>query len=143
MNTSKDIAQLASYGIGIVAALWALWTYHVNSRRERARWAVQPYEEICEADRYKDIRNTLDEETETDEIRKLATNEPSAFTDYLNFFELVAILAKNKQLSRGGVLDFFDYYLRCLSRHPSVKKYIDTPAKGFQHLSEFLKGLHT
>ena len=63
------------------------------------------------------------------------------FTDYLNFFELVAVLADNKQLSNDDVLDFFDYYLRCLRRHPAVMAYIDKQANGFQHLSGFLSKL--
>src|SRR5271157_3785132 len=135
----KDTAQFLSYLVGIFAAAWAAWTYRSNSRRERAKWAVQLYEKFYETERYKRMRQLFDQEVETDGIRDTVEAEGADFTDYLNFFELVAVLARNKQLSRKNVLDVFDYYLQCLRRHPSVKGYIDADKKnGFQHLKALI-----
>jgi len=118
--------------------LLAVRTYRSNSRREPAKWAVQLYEKFYEADRYKVMRDQLDCASETDDIRDIVEKQAAAFTDYLNFFELVAVLEDNKQLSRDDVLDFFDYYLQCLKRHGPVMEYINTPANGFQHLRNLL-----
>jgi len=77
----KDIAQLASYLTGIGAALLAVFTYVGNSRRERAKWAVQLFEKFYEAERYKEVREKLDCVSETDEVRELRqTGRPCSLT---------------------------------------------------------------
>ena len=37
----KDAAQTISYIVAVLAAVIAVFTYYTNSRRERAKWAVQ------------------------------------------------------------------------------------------------------
>lgn len=143
----KEVAQAISYVVGIVGAILAVTTYRSNSQRERARWAVQLYEKFFEGQLYKGIREALDREPSFDKqvlarIGNLAANEPTAtFTDYLNFCELVSFLSETKQLSRSDVLKLFDYYLRCLTRHPEVLDYINAEDNGFEQLSRFLRTL--
>jgi hypothetical protein len=143
VTTWKNIAQLASYAVGIVATVLAVWTYRSNSRRERAKWAVQLYEKFYETELYKEMRDQLDCAPESEEVGKIVKAESFAFTDFLGFFELVAVLVDNKQLSKKDVLDLFDYYLGCLRRHSAVAVYIDDPAHGFEHLSRFLRETRT
>lgn len=116
----------------------ALWTYRINSRRERAKWAVQLFEKFYETDTYKVIRNELDCENDADGVKQLVTKEPGEFTDYLNFFEMVSFLADTKQLSEKDVLSLFRYYLRCLKRHPVVIEYLNKEDRDFEQLSKFL-----
>ena len=139
LDAWKDAAQLASYAVGIIAAVLAVWTYRSNSRRERAKWAVQLYEKFYETELYKEMRNKLDCPADSKEVIDIVRQESFAFTDLLGFFELVAVLADNKQLSKRDVLDLFDYYLRCLGRHAAVVSYINEPVNGFEHLSRFLR----
>lgn len=134
----KAIAQLASYCVGIFAALGALLTYRGNSQRERAKWAVQLYDKFYETEHYKQIRDKLDCAADSTDVLGLVTQEPPAFTDYLNFFEMVTFLAETKQLSKMDVLRLFQYYLHCLKQHTVVMKYLNDKDKGFEQLSGFL-----
>ena len=65
------------------------------------------------------------------------TDEPSEFTDYLNFFEFVAVLEKSGQLKSNEIEDLFHYYLDCLEKSPKIREYL--AAKGYEHLGEFLR----
>jgi hypothetical protein len=133
----KDAAQTVSYIIGILAAAGAAWTYHTNSQRERAKWAVQLYEKFYEEDRYRNMREVFDCDPNSAQVADVVGQESTAFTDYLNFFELVGFLVQTKQLRKTDVVDLFQYYLGCLSRHDRVVGYIGT--HGFEQLDRFLK----
>jgi hypothetical protein len=43
-------------------------------------------------------------------VVKLVSEEPFEFTDYLNFFEFVAVLWKSGQLKPDEIEDLFRYY---------------------------------
>lgn len=144
LGSWKDAAQTISYVVGIIVAILAICTYRSNAQRERARWAVQLYEKFFEADQYKPVRESLDIEPtsakkeDIEAVAALVRDEPAAFTDYLNFFEMVALLAETKQLSQPDVVKLFDYYLGCLKRHPDVLRYVQNKDKGFEQLSRLL-----
>ena len=134
----KDGAQIVSYLVGAGAAWFAWRTYQANSRRESAKWAVQLYEKFYEQESYREIREALDCDAGGTEVEKLVLEESAKFTDYLNFFELVCFLAQTKQITTSNVTTLFDYYLKCLKRHPSVIGYINKPDHGFEQLREYL-----
>ena len=134
----KAVAEILSCGVAVVTAIGALITYRGNSRRERAKWAVQLYEKFYEAADYKRIRDELDCTANSAKVTDIVNRESPAFTDYLNFFELVAFLASDKQLSESDVLGLFQYYLHCLKRHNAVIKYVNDKDKGFEQLRGFL-----
>ncbi|HUY81395.1 MAG TPA: hypothetical protein VMU92_06695 [Acidobacteriaceae bacterium] len=132
--------QFLYYCVAIIAAIVALWTYRSNSRRERAKWAVQLYDKFYETDHYKPIREKLDCGPDTAaDVVQLATQESPEFTDYLNFFEMVSYLAKSKQLSKNDVLSLFQYYLQCLKKHDAVMTYLNNKENGFEQLRKFLR----
>ena len=134
----QSIAQPTYYTVGVFAAIFAVRTYRKNSKLERARWAVQLYEKFYEAHQYTKVRDTLDCDADVESVQELVSQEESEFTDYLNFFELVAFLAYTHQLSRDDVLRLFQYYMSCLKRHSVVMKYINDRTKGFEQLRSFL-----
>jgi hypothetical protein len=113
-----------------IAAIGAFLTYLSNSRRERAKWAVQLFDKFFEEERYKQVRDTLDCPPDAIQVQEMVDKESSEFTDYLNFFELTTILAKTKQISRKDLLRLFQYYLRCLQKHSAVLKYVNAKEKG-------------
>jgi uncharacterized protein YdiU (UPF0061 family) len=135
----KAIVQLVSYLVAALAALGALLTYRSNSRRERAKWAIQVYEKFFESNAYKEMRNKLDCASDAAEVQQLVQQKPPAFTDYLNFFEMIAFIAETKQLSKRDALSLFQYYLQCLKRHSTVMNYVNDKEKGFEKLSGFLR----
>ncbi|MBO0694753.1 MAG: hypothetical protein J2P56_01500, partial [Verrucomicrobia bacterium] len=124
--------------VGGVAVIFAFLQYRANSRLERARWLASLYEKFYEKDQLKGVRQTLDSaDRDASEISKLVTDEPSEFTDYLNFFEFVAVLEKSGQLKSNEIEDLFHYYLDCLEKSPKIREYL--AAKGYEHLDEFLR----
>lgn len=92
----------------LVAAIIAVCVYHRNWRLEQSRWASSFYEKFYESEKYKAIREKLDRSDEAS-ISSLVEAEEAEFTDYLNFFEHVAIFAKSKQLKKDDVEASFAY----------------------------------
>jgi hypothetical protein len=122
----------------LVAAIIAVCVYRRNLRLEQSRWASSFYEKFYELDRYKTIQEKLDRSDETT-INKLVEEEEAEFTDYLNFFEHVAIFVKSKQLKKNDVEASFAYYLNCLYKLESVRNYIEDEKNGFEQLKEYLR----
>lgn len=85
------------------------------------------------------MRTLLDVPADADQVSEVVIREESDFTDYLNFFEYVAILTKSEQLRDEDIEDLFGYYLNCLKRHERVRKYIDNPINGYEKLSQLLR----
>jgi hypothetical protein len=96
------------------------------------------YEKFYERAELKQVRDVLDGD-DVRAISKMVADEGTEFTDYLNFFEFVAILSQSKQIGKHEVLDMFNYYLRNLGSRQEVMNYINDPAKGFEKLRKMLK----
>jgi hypothetical protein len=132
-------AQSIYYLMAAAGAFVAVLTYHRNSVVERARWLSSLYTKFYEAPDLKRIRTTLDESLpNATAVQELVRTEDSDFTDYLNFFEFVAYLKARGQLSKRDVAALFDYYLRLLSKHEDVRKYILDDRKGYDYLKKLL-----
>lgn len=120
--------------------------------RDKAMWLFQLYEKLFEQDQYKDIRRQIDNE-DTAEIKRLIAKDRKKeaferfeaiyfdkFTDYLNFFEMVAHLKEAGQLTEPDVRATFDYYLNLLTkqRNPEIREYLKK--EGFESLDKLLLG---
>ncbi len=136
------VVEIGSSVIGLGTAIWAFWVYRANSRIEHAKWLVNLHEKFFERDLYKGIRELLDCAEGDDEaagkIGKLVSEEPAGFTDYLNFFEMVAALAETGQISDKEVLTLFEYYLKCIRDREQVMEYLAKEKKGYEKLRKFL-----
>ncbi len=132
-------AQSIYYFMAAVAAIVVILTYRRNSVVEQARWLASLYTKFYEAPDLKRIRTCLDESLpNAAPVQDLVRTEDSDFTDYLNFFEFVAYLKARGQLSKRDVAALFDYYLRLLSKHEDVRKYILDDRKGYGYLKKLL-----
>ena len=134
----QEFAQFVSYVGPTVAAFWAAYVYWNNARRERARWAENLYSRFFEKEDLKEIRDIFDCDAGNPDVAELVTKESPQFTDYLNFFELVAYLKESKQLKARDVDALFEYYLCCLKKHQPVMDYIGKDSSGFEHLRRLL-----
>jgi hypothetical protein len=133
-NTQQIFQLMAAVSVAIGAL--AYWR---NSRLERARWLSSLYSKFYEALDLKMIRETLDcAPPSGPEVQKLVHDEDARFTDYLNFFEFVAYLKASGQLSAKDVGALFDYYLRVLSKHDDVRKYVMDDRNGYGYLKKLL-----
>ena len=142
MDWWKTLFEIIYYIVAILAAIlavpWAVWTYRSNYRLEQSRWASTFYEKFYETTRYREMRELLDCPTDLEKVDRIVENEDSRFTDYLNFFEHVAIFTKVKSLNRNDMIDSFDYYLECLKKLEKVREYIMDQKNGYENLREFL-----
>jgi hypothetical protein len=131
-------AQIVYYIVGAVAAFVAMLVYRSNSRRERVRWAESLYSRFFVEPDLKSVRDVLDAYPNDSKVVDLVTEDSSAWTDYLNFFEFVAYLQASKQLSDKDVWALLGYYFECLKKHESSAKYIRDKEKGFDYLRKSL-----
>ena len=132
-------AQAIYYLLAAAAAWVAVLTYGRNSAMERARWLSTLYSKFYEALDLKMIRQTLDcSPPNSPEVQKLVHDEDPGFTDYLNFFEFMAYLKYSRRLSAQDVGALFDYYLRVLSKHDDVRKYVLDDKNGYGYLKKLL-----
>lgn len=138
LDQAVKCVQILSYIAGATAAVSAVFVYRSNSRRERARWVESMYSRFFEKTELKQVRDILDCESENEKVNVLVTEEGSAWTDYLNFFELVAYLQESKQVAAKDVKALFEYYLGCLKRHRATMEYIRDERKGFKYLRRLL-----
>lgn len=142
----KDLFTIFGVLVTASGVIWAVYVYRRNSNAERVKWISNLYEKFYEKDELKIVREILDCQTTKDgkskEEKKLALlvkDETKEFTDYLNFFELIAFLKKNGQITIEQIDDLFGYYLECLKRHKTIREYIADPSKGYELLSGMMK----
>ena len=129
----KDIAEIAA----VAAFFWGIYVYFTNSRLRRAEWIASLYEKFYESKDLKAVRDKLDCGTSPSaEIENLIKEEPRDFTDYLNFFEFVAVLQKSRQLTDSEIEDLFGYYLDCLEYCQPLRDYIG--GRGYEQLDRLL-----
>ncbi len=135
------LLQAASYIFGAASAVAAALTYRHNSRQRRATWLFELYQRFYDSASHTQMRerieagNTKFAEEEADEalLRQL--------DDYLNFFEFVTFLVREKQLQRSEALAMFDYPLRHIANDNSLMRYLTKPEYGYEGLTQFLKNL--
>ena len=131
----KALAALLGAGAGIAAIL----VYHSNSRLQRAKWLAELYEKFYERSELKQIRTLLDcGASDSAAVSALVRDESAEFTDYLNFFEFVAVLGRSRQLRKEEIEDLFGYYLNCLEKCRDVRSYISDKTKGYEQLDKLL-----
>jgi hypothetical protein len=130
--------QILSYIAAAGAAVVGVFVYRSNSRRERARWVEDLYTRFFEKSELKQVRELVDCDANAATVNGLVSEEGAEWTDYLNFFELVAYLQESRQLAAQDVAALFEYYLACLKRHRAVVEYIQDDSKGFKYLRKLL-----
>lgn len=128
----------------------ALKDYRARAVAEKSKWLLQLYEKMFEEGQFKEVRRKLDYD-DTDEIKALIkadlegiefTSDQQVkfdnFTDYLNFFELIAHLRDIGQLTSEDMSATFDYYLKLLIRkkNPEIRQYLRK--EGFENLDRLL-----
>lgn len=131
-----QIIAIAAALLTLIPACVAVYVYRRNSALDRAKWMLNLYEKFYEQPRLKDVREILDSESGDKEVDSLVMKCPADFTDYLNFFEFVAYLEKQKQLTREEIKALFDYYIKCLKRHTRVINFIRE--NGYEDMQELL-----
>lgn len=135
LSNAPAISALAASA----GALGALRIYRQKAALDRAKWLSSLYSRFYEAPDLKRIRKTLDENLpNAPQIVELVQAEDADLTDYLNFFELMAYLESCGQLRLRDIAALFDYYLRLLSKHKDVRKYVQEDRNGYGYLKKLM-----
>ena len=133
MNQWTVLGDIATLLVGGLAALIAAFGYRRNSRTRRAEFICQLHRSFFEDETYKSVRNSLDTEDE-EAITAFVVTESEDFTDFLNFFKLVAYLQRQSNLDLEDVEALLGYYLSLLLQRPALRGYIRNRAHGFEEL---------
>jgi hypothetical protein len=123
--------------VSAIALIVGIFSFRRNVRLERARWATQLGREFF-SPTYRDIREAVDS-PDTSAILLLTETEPPEFTEFLNFFEMLAYLKNGKQIKDADVRAIFGYYLGAFRNHPKLISYIEDPLKSYGELATLLK----
>jgi len=136
----------------IVTGVLAIREYRSRTQAEKVKWLFELFEKFYEGDNYKAIRKRIDYDN-LDDIRKAMRQESignpplsdtqkvvlDEFTEYLNFFEMIAYLKQEKQLTQHDIEAMFQYYLRRLlqvDKDSRIRGYIKE--QGFENLDRLL-----
>jgi len=133
------VIKLAA-GVGaLVAVLVAVVNYRAQTRLKQAEWLKSLFEKFFENSNYKEVRMWLEygqlHGRLTVEDQQLREINEEKFTDFLNFFEFIAVLHARKHLTAEQVYDVFDYYLKKIKSDEDCQLWIN------QYSFEKLKAL--
>lgn len=136
--------QLGALVVATASAVIGLYTYWRNSRTKAAEFLFALHQSFFVDATYKRVRDTLDNKngSAAHKVHRYIDEQPAEFTDFLNFFELVAYMESCKNLSRGDVKALLGYYLQLFLDDHDLYAYIsDIKSNGFEHLAGLLKRL--
>ena len=154
----RDLGPLGQFlsGLGAIGlaglAFWARQSYRRQVNLEQMRWLQQLYDSFYNSDRYRAVRQVIDFDDldQTLELLRRGDADPyqlslpertqlDQFTDYLNFFEWVAFLEEEGQLTFEQLDAMFKYYLTRLleiDKNRQLRKYIQS--HGYEQLDRLL-----
>jgi hypothetical protein len=130
----------------------AIAEYRGRTSAEQIRWVFQLFQQFFQDHKYQLIRQKIDyddledivplmeRDTKRDaEFAKEERDLLDSFTDFLNFFEMIAYMIARKQLAAADVRQVFDYYLRRMTEIRCAKELFQyLSATGFENLSALL-----
>jgi hypothetical protein len=138
LSLVKDVAQVGAYLAGILAAIFSVWQYRRNSRRERTRWIYDLYRRFWEQPSLRKMRERIDW-GDTSFLEEEDKDALSDFDDYLNFFEFIGYLWKSGELELAEISVMFDYSLLQLGENKIIRGYLTK--YGYEQLNALLDEL--
>lgn len=129
-----------SFVIGLGTAAFAAASYHRNSLTKRAEFVLSLHKSFFIDETYKKYRELLDcnGHKENEELRAAVAEESAEFTNFLNFFELIAYLVESETLKTTDAEALLGYYFDLLRRKRAVWEYIAKSSNGFECLQHLL-----
>jgi hypothetical protein len=106
--------QIIAYAAAAFSFVFSAFTYHNNNKVKRGEWLKSLFEKFYELDKFHEVRKEIEyDRVKTFLYKKEKINEEheEKLVDYLNFFELIAILEKKGHIKKEEIKDMFGYYL--------------------------------
>ena len=132
----KGLSGLFAAGAAVAAAM----TYRRNERTKAAEFLLTLHRTFFVDSTYERMKRVLDCDgvAEEAELESMVREEPAYFTDFLNFFELVAYLTSIDTLTPEDREALLGYYLDRLTEKTAVFRYVKQKKHGFEHLRHLL-----
>lgn len=126
--------------VGVVSAGFAVRTYERNTRTKAAEFLMSLHKAFFVDGTYQPMKDLLDCDgaEEEEKLAKAVAEQSAAFTDFLNFFELVAYLTEIDTLTTDDTEALLGYYLDKLVEAPAVWGYVRRSSTGFENLRRLL-----
>lgn len=134
--------QILAYCAAIFGIIFTAITYRNNNRIKRGEWLKSLFEKFFENGTFSEVRQVIEYERISSflelDAKKMATNQKNEelLVNYLNFFEFVSVLVKNKHVTGDEVIDLFEYYLAAIRKNDFIVQYISQ--FGFKNLYKLL-----
>lgn len=139
MDTFKDCLEIVTYFVGIAVAGGSLWTYRRNSARERTRWLFELYQRFYEQAALRDMRVRIDWGDTAFVQEEKDASLLGDLDNFLNFFEFLAYLRKQRELQLREIQAMFAYPLSTISKDKAILAYLRK--YGYEELDALLKEL--
>lgn len=140
MDSSFKYWDIGIKAFGLIAVVFAALGYLKQLKIKKGEWLQLLFEKFYENQHYKEVRKWID----NNEIEKKITtddaisDEDEKFTDFLNFFEFIATLEAQRQISKTDVVNLFDYHLKKIKHSPTCMRWISNSEYGFEKLRNLL-----
>lgn len=137
--------QIGAYSAAILGIGFSAMSYLKANSLKRGEWLKTLFEKFYEDGSFSEVRKELEYGSlkgylkYDDKGMASDTKKEESFVNYLNFFELIAILQKGKHLNKVEIKDMFEYYLRRIKEDNEQKNYVER--YGFENLHKMLKDL--
>jgi hypothetical protein len=127
--------------VAVSSAVIGLYTFWRSTRTKAAEFLSDLHRAFFVETTYKEVREILDDESESAQAKMavLVEKEHADFTDFLNFFELVAYMGEVGTLSPKDVEALLGYYLDILNKKSLLHDYVRIEKNSFQHLDMLLR----
>lgn len=137
---SDLVLKWLAFAVGLLSAATAAFSLYRNTRTKAAEFLVSLHRGFFIDPLYQPMKTLLDCDGAEEEARleEAVRSESGEFTDFLNFFELVAYLQEAGTLSAQDVDALLGYYLDKLRTQPAVWAYIRQSTKSFENLRRLL-----
>jgi hypothetical protein len=148
--------EYATLIVAVIALPFAIWAYISRTELERTQWAFTLFKTLfAEGDqsgqaKYQRIINLISYEgTDSTKICEVTgaildwecegslVRAQTELSNYLNFFECVAILCREEQIDLDIALLFYDAYLEEIDRHERLRHFIHR--YGYENLEGLLR----
>jgi hypothetical protein len=127
--TLLEWTQLLSYLLSGIGIILAGSTYYYNRKLKRAEWLKSLFEKFYQNSDYKDVRKWIDFDKD-DKLLQIALSEDKGhvneekLADFLNFFEFIATLESEHQITLSEIRKLFAYYIKLIKTTPKCTEYI-------------------
>ncbi len=135
----KDWIDIIIKGLALIGVYIAAINYRSQRIIKKGEWLKSLFEKFYENETYKQVRKWLDYnelETKINSDDNTISDDEEKLTDFLNFFEFIANLETEGQITTSDVSNLFDYYLKKIKLSSVCVEWINK--YGFEKLNGLL-----